>query len=216
MTRRLRPVMYVIGTFVLAAFMAACAATDTDDAAEAEAPEDSAPELDLDTLSAETDEGTLQAEPWGDTYVGAVNEDLYVGISLPEGAEAEGPQEARVYLCDGEEIGASLSGEIGPEAMTLEGETHEGEESEDLTVELSLNDAVSGAVTVGSGEPQPFEATEAGGDAGVYTAETTFDGEDHHWGGWVVLPDGSQRGFYCCSPPFASMPIFCPCDRHQN
>jgi hypothetical protein len=176
----------------LAVFIAACTGTDAgdgaDDAAsqERDTQEASAPKLDLDTLRADTPAGTIQAEAWENTYVGAVDEDLFIGVSLSKGINAGKPQDVTVYLCDREEIGGSLTGEVGTETTALE--------VEDASVELSLaDDAVSGAVTVGDGQPQPFTADEASGDAGLYMAEATFDDTDY-WAGWVVLPDGSQRG----------------------
>lgn len=167
--------------------LAGCTAIVPGDTAEDDVPEGvAAPELDLDTLQADTPKGTMQAEAWENTYVGAVNDDLFIGISLSDGINAGEPQEAKVYLCDGEEISERLNGEVGGETTTLEGE--------ELGVELSLaDDAVSGAVILNGEEPQPFTANEASGDAGVYAAEGTFDDTDY-WGGWVVLPDGSQRG----------------------
>jgi hypothetical protein len=186
--------------------MAACAGTDEGDGAndaaedgasqEPDAREAPAPELDLETLQAQTSQGTIQAEPypWENTYVGAVNDDLYIAVSLSEGADTEQPQEAIVYLCDGEEMGERVTGEVGAGTKTLEGE--------EVRVELSLaDDAVRGTVTLDGEEPQPFAANEASGDADLYVAEPTFDDTDY-WAGWVVLPDGSQRGiiFICPCP----------------
>jgi sporulation protein YlmC with PRC-barrel domain len=198
---RTRMFMAVILALALAAFTAACAATEAEDEAEAAAPEEApplsgpAPELDLETLRAETPEGTVEAEPyWGETYVGAVTDDLYIAVSFSEEADEEGVREAKVYLCDGE--GAEyLTGEVGDDTATFEGEV--------LDVELSLEDgAVSGAVIRDGEEPRPFTADEVTGDAGLYTADFTSNGEEYR-PYWVVLPDGSQRGGSCwpCDPP---------------
>lgn len=165
--------------------MAACSDTVAD--TEAPTPEDVDTTLNLETLRADTLAGTVEAEPYGgDTYVGAVNEDLYIAVSFSEAADAGQPREALVYLC-GKEVGEYLTGEVGDGTTTFEGEV--------LDIELSLaDDAARGAVTLDGEEPQPFTANEAGGDAGLYTARFTVDDEDY-LAGWVVLPDGSQQGY---------------------
>lgn len=188
-----RRMMYAISGLALAALIVACATTEAEDAANDGAPQETdtlagpAPELNLETLRADTPAGTVEAEPyWGDTYVGAVNEDLYIAVSFLEEVAAGPPVEALVYLC-GKEVGEYLTGEVGDGTTTFEGEV--------LDIELSLaDDAVRGAVTLDGEEPQPFTANEAGGDAGMYTARFTDDGEDY-LAGWVVLPDGSQQGY---------------------
>jgi hypothetical protein len=146
------------------------------------------PELDLDTLQAETPAGTITAEQvWEEnTYVGAVDESLYVGVSFPEGPETA--PEATVYLCDGE-MAEHLTGEVGTGTTMLEGEV--------LDIELSIADGVvSGVVIQDDEEPRSFVANAATGDAGLYTAEFTFDGDEYR-PYWIVLADGSQRGQAC-------------------
>jgi hypothetical protein len=149
----------------------------------------STPELDLETSRAETPAGTVEAErSWENTYVGAVDEDLYVAVSFSERPETEQLQEATAYLCDGE-IAEYLTGEVGVETNTLEGEA--------LDVELSFaDDVVSGAVIRDGEAPRPFVANESSGDAGLYTAEFTFEGDEYR-PYWVVLPNGSRRGQAC-------------------
>lgn len=121
----------------------------------------------------------------------------------------------RVYLCDSEEIGALFDGEVGPGTTTLAGEMLASEAEEEVVVELSLGaGAVSGTVAVGGGEPQPFEATEASGDAGVYAADAILD-DDEHWGGWIVLHDGSQQGaaLRCTRNPLTGDRLYIPVHR---
>lgn len=186
----------VIWGLALVAF-SACTDSDgenaADDAGSEEEPAplatEPAPELDVDTLTADTPAGTVDAErKWENTYVGAVTEELYIAISFSDGADAGQPEEATVYLCDGS-AAEYLTGEVGPETTTLEGDT--------LDVELSLaENGVQGTVLPENEEALPFEATEASGVAGLYTAEFTFEDHDYR-PRWIVLPDGSQRGQAC-------------------
>ncbi|MFC7228726.1 twin-arginine translocation signal domain-containing protein [Salinirubellus salinus] len=148
----------------------------------------SVPELDLDTLQAETPAGTITAEQiWAEnTYVGAVDEELYIGISFPE--DPKTAQEATVYLCDGE-MAEYLTGEVRAGTNMLEGEL--------LDIELSFDDGVVSGVVIQDGEePRPFVANEATGDAGLYSAEFTFESDEYR-PYWIVLADGSQRGQAC-------------------
>ena len=153
----------------------------------------SAPELDLKTLQAETPAGTVAAEQiWEEnTYVGAVDENLYIAVSFPESPDTA--QKATVYLCDGESA-EHLTGEVGAGTTTFEGEV--------LDVEFSIAEGVVSGVVIQDGEePRPFTANEATGDSGLYTAEFTFEGDEYR-PYWVVLPDGSQRGqacWMCCA-----------------
>lgn len=149
--------------------------------------------LDLDTLQAETEGGIFQAAPMPNTFVADVDEDLYIGISLEE-------DDVTVYLCDGERVGVWLTGEVDDEGLAELGSFEEG-----AYVQLGVDDdLVSGSVTVaGALGAHRFEATPANGDAGLYRAEETFEGEDYV-GGWVVLEDGRQKGTcvicWICSP----------------
>jgi hypothetical protein len=92
----------------------------------------------------------------------------------------------RVYLCDSDAVDVWLIGEMSGDAMTLA--------VEDTRVELvTTEDSVSSTVVPAGGQPQPFTAVPAGGEAGLYRAEKTFY-EGHVVADWIVLHDGSQRG----------------------
>lgn len=181
----------VLVAFVMGvALLGACG----DDGEDAGATDGDAPRLDLDTLEVEVDAGTLEAVRHDASYVGEVTDALFVGVAFPEGV---GPgQPVSVYPCD-DEHGEWLTGELDADgAVSIEGE--------EVVVDLQLDgDDVSGTVAWRGGDPESFTATEATGDAGLYTAAATFDEVDHS-AGWVVLPDGRQRGaFYLCPPwPF--------------
>lgn len=167
-------------------WLAGCTATDNSQDLPALAG--SAPELDLETLHTETPAGTVTAERiWeNNTYVGTVDENLYIAVSFPESPDTA--QEATVYLCDGE-IAEHLTGEVGAGTNIFEGETRK--------VEFSIaDDVVSGVVTLDGEEPRYFITNEVTGDAGLYTAEFIFE-DDEYRPFWVVLSDGSQRGQAC-------------------
>jgi hypothetical protein len=150
-----------------------------------------APALDLASLEAEIDAGTLQAQPVPNSYVGAVNDDLFVAVALDD--SDGGGQVARVYLCDGAGVSVWLSGEVAADQPTQLGGFEDGASVEFVVAE----DAVHGhVVTAEHGGPQYFEAALASGEAGLYRAENTLNGEDYV-GGWIVLNDGRQQGRVC-------------------
>ena len=166
----LQHVLVPIAALVL--LVAACGNDDdAGDTAPVTAPEATqpdlvpAPQLDVDTLTA-TVAGTSVAveRALGETYVGAVTDDLLIAVSFPD-VSSDGPaQAATVYLCDSAEIAEWLRGDVGSEPTTLHGDT--------LAVELSRGDStVEGQVTFDDGSALPFSAELAEGDAGLYTAE---------------------------------------------
>lgn len=160
-----------------------------------------APELDLETLEADTELGTLQAERAENSYVGPIDEGQAIGIAfLDEVGAGENPDlddEIVVHLYDREDL-AIMIGEVNAEdAATLESE----ERSDfDATVEFIMeNDVVSGMVTFHGESSTPFTADAATGAAGVYWAHGT-DEEPDVSGDWVVLPDSRQWGCVCLPP----------------
>lgn len=168
------------------------------------------PQLHLDTLETEVKGETLQAVSYEDwrsgstTYVGQVGgirgPDLFVGISRPgddaEQFESEKDAELVVYLCNGE-IGAAptiriyQTGDYDTGGITL---TEDNGPSTDENIEIKLalvDDTFLGTLALADGEPFPFSAHEATGDAGLYKAETEDGDLVAHW---VVFPDGRERG----------------------
>lgn len=121
-----------------------------------------------------------------DTFVGAVNDDLFVGIAVAEASAGEDTPALIAYLCDGEAVSQWFIEERVESEMTLT--------AGDTVIELTLDDGrISGTVALAGQGPQPFEAALAQGDAGLYRAEESFDGVNHV-GGWIVLEDGRQQG----------------------
>lgn len=122
-----------------------------------------------------------------DHFVGAVDDDLFVGIALAEAdGDAAEPRTLVVYLCDGR----TVSIWIVDEAAGAEASVARGEARIDLTL---ADDAVTGTVALPGAEPRPFTAEPATGDAGLYRAEWTLAGADYMVN-WIVLADGRQRG----------------------
>lgn len=180
---------------LLALTMVACSSTDTDTDADGS--------LDLNTLQAETEFGTLHAQRVDDSFVSPLDEGQAVGIaSLDDvGAEVDGLDDGIVvYLYDREDFSIMI-GEVDEEGTV----TLESEELSDFdsTAEIELEDgAVSGNVTIRDEAPAPFTANEATGVGGVYWA-TGSDGETDLRADWVVLPDERQWGCVCAPPAVA-------------
>lgn len=145
------------------------------------------PTLDLETLQVNVSEGTAKAEPVPNTYVGQVEENLFIAVAIPESDSKYGPDQTIVYLCDGDSIAEWMTGQQAPEVALTSG---------DIEVELAFTvEEVSGTVTLADGEPIPFTAERASGNAGLYRAEGSF-GDKGYTGIWVVLPDERQRGWW--------------------
>jgi hypothetical protein len=148
-------------------------------------------ELDLASLEAEIDAGTLRAQPVPNSFVGAVTDDLFVAVALDD--SGGGGQVATVYVCDGAGVSTWLRGAVAADEPTRLGGFEDGASVEFVVA----GDAVHGhVVTAQHGGPQYFEAVPASGEAGLYRAEDTLEGDDYV-GGWIVLDDGNQQGRVC-------------------
>lgn len=190
---------------------------EDEDDQNADRPDFRVPYLDRDTLQAEFEGETLQAEsteerrPGSTTYVGeaADRPGLFVAVShrdedSDEPDEDENPVDIGVYLCDGEvgtrsSIGLWLTGEFDETGTTLSHEAVEGVE-----VKLALVDGDFLGAVVFSDEDGTeevlfqFVATESTGDAGLYGAESELHSANDEplTLRWVVLSDGRQRGIF--------------------
>lgn len=159
-------------------------------------------ELNLETLEAETEHGTLEAERIDASYVASLDEGQAIGIALPgeDGdPDPNGEQDIVISLYERGDL-AVLIGTVDAEGeATLES----GDRSDfDATAELAVEgEAVTGTATFRS-EESVFTAETASGVAGVYGAEGTDEDPDVS-GSWVVLPDERQWGCVC-HPPFRS------------
>jgi hypothetical protein len=154
------------------------------------------PELDLETLVAETPTLTLQAQAWENSFVGELTEELLVGIAL-DSSDALNAREIRVYLCDSQEIVSRMTGELEDGRATLTDDT--------AVIELTVTESeISGTVELFGEAGESFSASPATGDAGVFVATDIVD-EGEIWGGWIVLHDGRQRGSICFSADLARL-----------
>jgi hypothetical protein len=187
-------------TIILAAALLALAACSTT----APEPSESDMSLDLETLTAETELGTLQAQRADNSYVGLIEEGRAIGIAfLAEVTAADGPaleDEIVIYLYDRQEL-AMMMGDIDAEgAATLASEeVSDFEAIVELTVE---GDIVSGTVTFPGEQPTSFTANAAASaGGGVFWAEGNADNTDGRCD-WIVLPDGRQWGCICFPPTY--------------
>lgn len=162
------------------------------------------PRLDLESRQVEIPGGMMHAEPWDDTSVGQVTDDLFVGVRV-SGAARDESGAATAYLCD-DELAIVLEGEIENGRAVLTGE--------EATVELELIDdgVITGTVALSGDEALPFTAEPAVGNAGVYTARHDLEGVDMT-ARWIVLPDGQQRGnnICCVTHPRTGQRVCYPC-----
>lgn len=158
--------------------------------------------LDLDTLQAHSGVGVFQAAPVANARVGEVSAELFVAVVVPEVVEAG--REVSVYLCDGAGFAQWISGELNTAGEAFLGERIGAQ------VHLRVEDTgdVFGVAQVPGGGPQPFWASVETGDAGLYRAEEEFGGVTHV-GGWIVLPDGRQKGDFCCGCIVICFPHCC-------
>ncbi len=156
-----------------------------------------AQELNLETLEVEFPDGPVQAQPWENTWVGQVTDDLFIGIRVAD-AYGDEPRDVTAYLCDND-LWVLLDGELVDGAGTLS--------DEDTEVELELVDEqITGTVTLAREDPVDFTASPADGDAGVYIAATEIN-EVEVTGRWIVLEDGQQRGTEICCTGGCCPPI---------
>lgn len=159
-----------------------------------------AAELDLATLEAETEFGTVEAQRVDDSYTARLGEHRAIGVAFLQdlGVEASADQIA-VQLYDGTDK-VVMIGEVDPQgaATLMSGELSDFDASVELTID---DDAVTGTAAFPD-ESVAFTAEAATGDAGVYWAHGTDENPDVT-ADWVVLSDGSQWGCVC-PPPFVS------------
>lgn len=170
------------------------------DSNEAEPEGDDAVELNLETLEAETEHGTLEAERVGDSYVTAMGEGRAIGIALlgeESVPDRDAERDVTVSLYEGGELAAL----IGTVDSTGEATLESADQSDfDATVELLVEgEAVTGTATFADEETTSFTAETATGVGGVYWADGTEQDPDVS-GNWVVLPDERQWGCACLPP----------------
>jgi hypothetical protein len=96
---------------------------------------------------------------------------------------------AIAYVCDGETTAQWFRGSLQAGGLF---EARSTDQKSRITAQINAGSVV-GAITLETNEVLLFRATPASGDAGLYRSDDTINGS--RWlGGWVVLPDGQQRG----------------------
>lgn len=168
------------------------------------------PELDLDTLEADTEYGVLQATRVEDSFVGLVGDGRVIGLASGEAVGAGDVPDESTQVTDDAIVGylydrgafALVVGEVEDAgSATLESVAHS---DFDATIELVMEaDVVTGSVRFEGEDDTPFTAYGARGVGGVYWA-AGIDGADDPpavSADWVVLPDGRQWGCVCVMPP---------------
>ena len=156
------------------------------------------PELDLATLEAETEFGTLQAQRADNSYTTRLGEGRAIGVAfLEELGTGASPGQIAIQLYDGEDE-AVMIGEVDPKgaATLVSGELSDFYASVELRIG---DDAATGTATFPAGKPVAFTARAATGVAGVYWGHGTDEHRDIRCD-WVVLSDGTQWGCVCFPP----------------
>jgi hypothetical protein len=98
----------------------------------------------------------------------------------------EADRETLAYVSDGKSVATWFEGHAEVDAVEL---TSYGAQ---FTARLSTA-AATGTVTLADGRVLQFTASPTSGEAGLYRGTRTAGGLEYI-GGWIVLPDGEQRG----------------------
>jgi hypothetical protein len=122
------------------------------------------------------EEGPRLEEQWAGTVEGT---DSYISVfTLTDG-------QTGAYLADGDQVAVLALGSLEGGELSLEAE-------DGTTVTGTANGEVIGTVEL-EGTEYDFAAETATGDAGWYRARTEAEGETIT-AGYILLPDGTQRG----------------------
>jgi hypothetical protein len=96
--------------------------------------------------------------------------------------------QAIAYICDGEKLAEWFRGPIRAGGLF---EARSASRAQ-ITAQINAR-SVFGVITLEGGRVLPFRVVPANGLAGLYRSDDTI-GAQRFLGGWVVLPDGQQRG----------------------
>ena len=121
-------------------------------------------------------------------------------------AKATGGKHAVLaYLCDSKKIAEWFHGTTSGAGFSL---TSSG--GSRLAVTVTQGRAAGSFTSPGSyGASHAFAAAAAKRPAGLYRGEKTKDGK-HYLGGWIVLPDGRQRGAVKSGSTILASPTLTP------
>jgi hypothetical protein len=122
------------------------------------------------------------------TFAGAAQgSPAYVAVYVDK-ADKKGRHKVIAYVCDSQQV-AEWFDQKNVKGNTLS-LTSDGGARLKATLTKS---AATGTVRLPDGTKLPFAAPRANEPAGLYRAEQTIAGQDY-LGGWILLPDGTQRG----------------------
>lgn len=194
-----------IGLSAAALLFAACAGDDAAQPADDawSAGDGPAVWLDIETLQAETPQGIVTATEVPNAFVGAVTDDLYVGIVITEEGTQYDQYEFIAYLCDSTEIAKFMFGNLS------DGETMIGANRMDLAFEVG-DDEITGSVWRDGEELGSFTAVPSDDESGLFYAladspivePASFGnhpqrvGPPGYVGGWIILNATMQQGFW--------------------
>jgi hypothetical protein len=119
-------------------------------------------------------------------------------------AKATGGKHAVLaYVCDSKRIAEWFRGSAAAGHFAL---VSSGGVRLDVT---ATRTRASGTVTLADGSRHVFSAPAAKRPAGLYRGEKTAKGK-HYLGGWIVLPDGRQRGMVKSGSTILASPTLTP------
>lgn len=126
-------------------------------------------------------------------YVGAIEgTDIYASFAISRRKDDDAFAGGVAYFCDGKSVANWFR--LAPEGDTLRFVATSGAT---FDAEFGGDDTITGTVEL-AGKSYSVEANrvDADGEAGLYLADHIIDADlaDNERGGWIVLPDGTQRG----------------------
>jgi hypothetical protein len=132
-----------------------------------------------------------QAAPINGIYVTEVTGAELIGRASPSPfvAIVTTQNKAIAYLCDGDFLAEWFRADLQPGGLF---EARSTSKKSGITAQVNAGSVV-GAITLESGKTIQFRATPADGTAGLYRSDDNIDNQ-RFLGGWVVLPNGEQRG----------------------
>jgi hypothetical protein len=132
-----------------------------------------------------------QAAPINGIYVTEVTGAELIGRASPSPfvAVVTTQNKAIAYLCDGDFLAEWFRSDLQPGGLF---EARSTSKKSGITAQVNAGSVV-GAITLESGKVIQFRATPADGTAGLYRSDDNIDNQ-RFLGGWVVLPNGEQRG----------------------
>jgi hypothetical protein len=178
----------------IAAVVAVSGCGDDDEAAEGPSTTARPPEGGKPDAGPQLRQGHGVSEATG-AYVGKVTgkPDIYASVTTLRNVDGEGREFAAVYLCDGKEVAEILLGLVRTEGKITAVSRGGG----NVALERQGSKYVGSGV-LGNGTRVMFVASsvEVEGPAGFYLATSEHDRSFRtgDYGGWVVLPDRTQRG----------------------